>query len=92
MSYEDDFGELMLVAGDFHIPTRVADLPHHFKELIVKYLIQSPNKVQSFICTGNVGNRETLDFLKSLSSNFICVRGDCDSTVIIINCGINFNK
>jgi hypothetical protein len=28
MSYEDEFGELVLVAGDFHIPSRVADLPH----------------------------------------------------------------
>jgi vacuolar protein sorting-associated protein 29 len=37
MSYEDEFGELVLVAGDFHIPARVADLPHQFKELIVIY-------------------------------------------------------
>jgi vacuolar protein sorting-associated protein 29 len=38
--------------------------------------------VQSLICTGNIGNRETNDWLKSLSSNFICVKGDMDEQVI----------
>lgn len=37
--YDDEFGELGLVIGDFHIPMRTADLPDKFKELLV------PNKV-----------------------------------------------
>ena len=37
-----------------------------------------PNKVQYVFCTGNVGNRETMDWVKSLSSNCHIVRGDFD--------------
>ena len=35
MTYDDEFGELALVAGDFYIPQRSSDLPAQFKELIV---------------------------------------------------------
>jgi vacuolar protein sorting-associated protein 29 len=34
--------------------------------------------VQHVICTGNIGNRETLDWLKTLSSNLHVVKGDFD--------------
>ena len=37
--YDDVFGELALVIGDFHIPMRSADLPDKFKEMLL------PNKV-----------------------------------------------
>eukprot|EP01017_Pseudomicrothorax_dubius_P001294 TRINITY_DN0_c4233_g1_i3.p1 TRINITY_DN0_c4233_g1~~TRINITY_DN0_c4233_g1_i3.p1 ORF type:complete len:187 (+),score=52.42 TRINITY_DN0_c4233_g1_i3:40-600(+) len=66
------FGELALIIGDFHIPMRTAEVPDKFKELLV------PNKVQHVICTGNIGNRETTDWLKSLSNNFHVVKGDFD--------------
>lgn len=37
-----------------------------------------PNKVQYVFCTGNIGNRETSDWLKSLSGNSHFVKGDYD--------------
>ena len=33
--------------------------------------------------TGNIGNRETMDYLKSLSNNFVCVKGETDDNVIL---------
>jgi len=68
----DQFGELALIIGDFHIPMRATDIPDRFKELLV------PNKVHNVICTGNVGSKETLDWLKGLSDNFYMVKGDYD--------------
>eukprot|EP00828_Plagiopyla_frontata_P016163 TRINITY_DN2101_c0_g2_i5.p1 TRINITY_DN2101_c0_g2~~TRINITY_DN2101_c0_g2_i5.p1 ORF type:complete len:228 (+),score=24.39 TRINITY_DN2101_c0_g2_i5:144-827(+) len=93
--YEDEFGEvsyqftkkqnlfqLVLVVGDFHIPSRATAIPECFTELLVNFTInqspQAPNKVQNVICTGNIGNRETIDWLKTLSGNFQTVLGDCD--------------
>ena len=49
------FGELVLLIGDLHIPQRSVDLPEKFKELLV------PGKVQHIVCTGNIGNREHTD-------------------------------
>ncbi|CAD8080603.1 unnamed protein product [Paramecium primaurelia] len=39
-----------------------------------------PNKVQYVFCTGNVGNRETTDWLKTLSGNTHLVKGDFDES------------
>ncbi len=47
-------------------------------------ILQVPNKVSHVICTGNVGNRETLDWLKGLSSNFVMVKGDFDEVEHLI--------
>ena len=62
--------QLALVVGDLHIPQRAVDCPEDFKELLV------PNKVQQVICTGNVGNRESINWLKGLSEKFTMVQGD----------------
>jgi len=35
-------------------------------------------KIGYDLCTGNVGNKETLEKFKGLSDNFVMVRGDCD--------------
>jgi len=69
---ENQFGELVLIIGDAHIPMRATDIPEKFKELLV------PNKVQYVLCTGNIGSKETTDWLKSLSDNFVMVKGDYD--------------
>ena len=66
------FGELVLLIGDIHIPQRAVDLPEKFKELLV------PGKVQHVVCTGNIGNREHTDWLKSLAPNVHIVQGDFD--------------
>jgi vacuolar protein sorting-associated protein 29 len=68
------FGELVLIIGDFHIPMRAVDIPDKFKELLV------PGKIQQVISTGNAGNRETLDWLRTLCSDVHAVRGDFDSS------------
>jgi vacuolar protein sorting-associated protein 29 len=34
--------------------------------------------MQYVICTGNVGSKESVDWLKGLSDNFIMVKGDYD--------------
>jgi len=66
------FGELVLLIGDLHIPQRSVDIPEKFKELLV------PGKMQHVLCTGNVGNREHVDWLKNLAGNVHIVRGDMD--------------
>ena len=51
-----DFGELVLVVGDFHIPHRAANIPEKFQRMLV------PNKMQritimhfcKFICLNSV--------------------------------------
>jgi len=68
----DQFGELALIIGDFHIPMRATEIPEKFKDLLV------PNKMQHVICTGNVGAKESIDWLKGLSDNFVMAKGDYD--------------
>jgi predicted phosphodiesterase len=41
-----EFGELVLVLGDMHIPHRAATIPEKFKRMLV------PNKMQHVLCTG----------------------------------------
>lgn len=57
------------------MPTRATDIPDKFKDLLL------PNKMQYVISTGNVGSRETVDWLENLAaakSQAHIVRGDCD--------------
>jgi len=63
---------LVLVIGDLHIPFRSNGLPPKFKKLLV------PGKIQHILCTGNLCNRETFDYLKSIASDVHVVKGDFD--------------
>ena len=63
---------LVLVIGDLHIPHRVHDLPAKFKKLLV------PGKIQQILCTGNVCDKETYEFLRSVAPDVNVVRGDYD--------------
>eukprot|EP01100_Stratorugosa_tubuloviscum_P003193 TRINITY_DN1758_c0_g2_i1.p1 TRINITY_DN1758_c0_g2~~TRINITY_DN1758_c0_g2_i1.p1 ORF type:complete len:183 (+),score=75.25 TRINITY_DN1758_c0_g2_i1:133-681(+) len=63
---------LVLVIGDFHIPHRALDIPPRFKKMLV------PGKVQHIICTGNLTQKETFDYLRSIASDVQVVRGDFD--------------
>ena len=63
---------LVLVIGDLHIPSRAPSLPAKFKNLLL------PGKIQQTLCTGNVTDRETYDFLRSVSSDIHIVKGDFD--------------
>ncbi|CAG8584689.1 8702_t:CDS:2 [Acaulospora morrowiae] len=65
---------LVLVLGDLHIPYRVHDLPFKFKKLLV------PGKIQQIICTGNVCDKETFDYLRTVAADVHVVRGDYDES------------
>jgi vacuolar protein sorting-associated protein 29 len=71
------FGELVLLIGDAHIPQRAIEIPSKFKEMLI------PNKVQHVLCTGNLGNKETLDWVKGLSTSIHIVAGDFDMDVTL---------
>uniref|UniRef100_A0AAV1U9M4 Vacuolar protein sorting-associated protein 29 n=1 Tax=Peronospora matthiolae TaxID=2874970 RepID=A0AAV1U9M4_9STRA len=66
------FGELVLVVGDIHIPSRCSEVPEKFQKMLV------PNKMQHVLCTGNAGSKEQLDELRQLAPNVHVVAGDCD--------------
>lgn len=68
---------LVLVIGDLHIPHRTFDLPAKFKKLLL------PGKIQQIICTGNVCDKETLDYLRGIAPDVHVVRGDYDEVGII---------
>ncbi|KAG8906537.1 Vacuolar protein sorting-associated protein 29 [Tulasnella sp. 417] len=63
---------LVLIIGDLHIPYRTPGLPPKFKKLLV------PGKIQQIICTGNVCDRETYDYLRTIAVDVNVVRGDYD--------------
>ncbi|KAB2040631.1 hypothetical protein ES319_D02G097500v1 [Gossypium barbadense] len=63
---------LVLALGDLHIPHRAADLPPKFKSMLV------PEKIQHFICTGNLCIKEVQDYLKTLCPDLHITRGEYD--------------
>ncbi|EGF99834.1 uncharacterized protein MELLADRAFT_118210 [Melampsora larici-populina 98AG31] len=65
---------LLLTIGDLHIPLRTHDLPLKFKKLLV------PGKIGQIVCTGNVCDRETWEYLRSIAPDVRGVRGDFDET------------
>mmetsp|Transcript_19337 Transcript_19337/g.21646 ORF Transcript_19337/g.21646 Transcript_19337/m.21646 type:complete len:193 (+) Transcript_19337:27-605(+) len=67
-----DFGELVLVLGDLHIPHRADELPNLFKDLLV------PGKMQHVLCTGNVCSKSVEEYLRTLAGSVHIVRGDLD--------------
>lgn len=54
-----DFGELVLVLGDMHIPHREAAIPEKFKKMLV------PNKMQHVLCTGNLVGKDQYNDLRT---------------------------
>jgi vacuolar protein sorting-associated protein 29 len=63
---------LVLIIGDLHIPHRTHDLPSKFKKLLV------PGKIQQILCTGNVCDKETYEYLRTISPDVNVVKGDYD--------------
>lgn len=64
--------ELVLVVSDMNVPFKVSDIPAQFKGLLI------PNKIQHVLSLGNMGSKESYDWLKSLSNNFQGVKGEFD--------------
>lgn len=71
MSSNSNFGQLVLVLGDMHIPDRASKIPAKFQSMLV------PNKMQHVLCTGNV-SRESRTMLQGLAPNVHAVRGAFD--------------
>ncbi|CDI84108.1 vacuolar protein sorting 29, putative [Eimeria acervulina] len=67
-----DFGDLVLIIGDFHVPQRAVDLPPCFKELL------HTDKIRHVLCTGNVGSESILEFLRGIAGSVHIVKGDMD--------------
>jgi len=74
-----DFGELVLLIGDLHIPHRKSEVPDAFKTLL------TPGKVQHVLCTGNLSSKGVEDYLRSLANNVHFAKGDLD-----VAGGVNF--
>jgi len=66
-----NFGELVLVLGDLHMPERATSIHESFKRMLV------PNKMKHVICTGNISLEQYNEF-RALAPNFVCCRGDLD--------------
>jgi vacuolar protein sorting-associated protein 29 len=67
---------LVLVIGDPHIPHRVHDLPPKSKKLLV------PGKIQQILCTGNICDKETYDYLRTISPDVHVVAFPLSLTVV----------
>ncbi|GAA6063092.1 hypothetical protein JCM10212_003290 [Sporobolomyces blumeae] len=65
---------LVLVLGDLHIPYRSHDLPAKFKKLLV------PGKISQILSTGNITDRETWDYLRTVAPDLRGVKGDSDES------------
>ncbi|RAL61334.1 hypothetical protein DID88_009470 [Monilinia fructigena] len=67
---------LVLVIGDLHIPDRAIDVPQKFKKLL------TPGKIGQTLCLGNLTDRQTYDYLRSITPDLKIVRGryDTDAT------------
>ncbi|KAJ1847104.1 Vacuolar protein sorting-associated protein 29, partial [Coemansia sp. RSA 2708] len=64
---------LILVLGDIHIPQRAADIPAKFRKLLV------PGKIDKILCTGNLTDSATLEYLRGISAELHVVRGEYDA-------------
>jgi vacuolar protein sorting-associated protein 29 len=75
---------LVLVIGDLHIPHRTHDLPSKFKKLLV------PGKIQQILCTGNVCDKETYEWFRTISPDVHVVKGDYDEVCADFRSGASF--
>lgn len=69
--------QLALVLGDLHVPTRARDIPEQFKALLV------PGKIHHILSTGNIGSKQTIEYLSRVAPNLHQVRGDYDKDITL---------
>ena len=74
-------GDLILILGDMHIPFKTQEIPSLFKELLI------PNKFQHVICTGSIGSKDSLEYIRTLSKNCHIVKGEYEEVM-----GLSDNK
>ncbi|KAJ2493674.1 Vacuolar protein sorting-associated protein 29 [Coemansia sp. RSA 2050] len=63
---------LLLVVGDMHIPQSAADIPTKFRKLLV------PGKIDQILCTGNLTDRATYEYLRNITPTVHVARGSYD--------------
>ncbi|RDA87210.1 hypothetical protein CP532_2538 [Ophiocordyceps camponoti-leonardi (nom. inval.)] len=63
---------LILVIGDLHIPDRALDLPPKFKKLL------APGKIGQTLCLGNLTDKHTYEYLRSVAPDLKMVKGRFD--------------
>ncbi|KAF4123755.1 vacuolar protein sorting-associated protein 29 [Geosmithia morbida] len=63
---------LILVIGDMYIPDRALDIPAKFKKLL------APGKISQTLCLGNLTDKHTYDYLRSISPDLKIVKGRHD--------------
>ncbi|KAL1883096.1 hypothetical protein VTK73DRAFT_10022 [Phialemonium thermophilum] len=63
---------LILVIGDLHIPDRALDLPAKFKKLL------APGKIGQTLCLGNLTDKRTYEYLRTISPDLKIVKGRFD--------------
>ncbi|KAK3321208.1 vacuolar protein sorting-associated protein [Podospora appendiculata] len=63
---------LILVIGDLHIPDRALDIPAKFKKLL------APGKIGQTLCLGNLTDKATYEYLRTMAPDLKIVRGRMD--------------
>ncbi|KAH8899547.1 putative vacuolar protein sorting-associated protein [Thozetella sp. PMI_491] len=63
---------LILVIGDLHIPDRALDIPIKFKKLL------APGKISQTLCLGNLTDKPTYEYLRSIAPDLKIVKGRFD--------------
>lgn len=66
------YGELILIVGDMHIPSRAANIPAKFKQMLV------PDKMQKVVGVGNYCGADQIDFLRKIAPSVYCVKGEAE--------------
>ncbi len=74
-----DFGDLVLIVGDAHVPHRKDDLPSQFRDLF-SLISSGQTRLAHILVTGNSGSASITNYFKSLSLSTIFTRGDQDFT------------
>ncbi|KAH8590236.1 MJ0936 family phosphodiesterase [Bisporella sp. PMI_857] len=64
---------LVLVIGDLHIPDRALDIPAKFKKLL------TPGKIGQTLCLGNLTDKATYEYLRSIAPDLKIVKGRFDA-------------
>ncbi|KAE8445658.1 hypothetical protein EG329_012955 [Mollisiaceae sp. DMI_Dod_QoI] len=64
---------LVLVIGDLHIPDRALDIPAKFKKLL------TPGKIGQTLCLGNLTDKPTYEYLRSIAPDLKIVKGRFDA-------------
>ena len=59
-------------------PTGCVSYPQSSESCLYVPTDRAPGKIQQVICTGNVCDRTTYDYLRSLANEVHAVRGDFD--------------